>query len=325
MNKNLLVTLADKNYIEQAKQLFSSAHFKAQWSGDYMLLAYNLKDDDLLWFKKNNIKILKCKKIPNKIKGKNGNVTLCKLYIFTNYFKKWNNVVYLDSDIIIKQSIDKAINLADFSAVPDSFLKNRVIDQLIHPKEINKDILNKLKNNFNINNYSFNSGFFIINTDIIKNNTFSKLKKILYEYQEIFKPWNGDQSVLNLYFNENWNKLPTKYNVDYRDFKHLHKNLLQPVILHFNVDEKPWHKNNKFNYEWLDNLSLAEKITIKHKNPVSTGNGINNSQIILYILFYMSIKNITKSMDKKIGAIGRYLYFKNNYIYNKLLSLSNSR
>lgn len=51
MKKNLIVTLADKNYIDQAKQLFSSVYFNAGWNGDYMLLAHEISESELRWFK----------------------------------------------------------------------------------------------------------------------------------------------------------------------------------------------------------------------------------------------------------------------------------
>ena len=50
--KNLLVTLAGKNYIKQAKQLFSSVYWNAGWKGDYMLLSYKIPEKELKWFKK---------------------------------------------------------------------------------------------------------------------------------------------------------------------------------------------------------------------------------------------------------------------------------
>ena len=37
MTRRLLVTVADENYLEAARQLFASVHFEAGWSGDLML------------------------------------------------------------------------------------------------------------------------------------------------------------------------------------------------------------------------------------------------------------------------------------------------
>ena len=50
--KNLLVTLTEKNYIPQAKQLFSSVYWNAGWKGDYMLLAHGIPEKELKWLEK---------------------------------------------------------------------------------------------------------------------------------------------------------------------------------------------------------------------------------------------------------------------------------
>ena len=68
--ENLLVTLADKNYIDQAKQLFSSVYWNAGWKGDYMLLAHEIPEKDLKWFRNKGILIKKCKPLYDKNIGK---------------------------------------------------------------------------------------------------------------------------------------------------------------------------------------------------------------------------------------------------------------
>ena len=60
----VLVTLADKNYIDQAKQLFSSVYWNAGWKGDYMLLAHEVPEKDLNWFREKGILVKKCSKMP---------------------------------------------------------------------------------------------------------------------------------------------------------------------------------------------------------------------------------------------------------------------
>ena len=55
MKKNLLVTLADRNFLDQAKQLFSSVYWNAGWDGDYMLLAFKIPEQELEWFRKKRI------------------------------------------------------------------------------------------------------------------------------------------------------------------------------------------------------------------------------------------------------------------------------
>ena len=66
MRNNLLVTLADKNYIDQAKQLFSSVYFNSGWKGDYMLLAHEIHEGELKWFRDKGILIKKCRPLYDK-------------------------------------------------------------------------------------------------------------------------------------------------------------------------------------------------------------------------------------------------------------------
>ena len=49
--KNLLVTLADNNYIDQAKQVFSSVYFNAGWSG----LVFGVISFSWLWCRSGTI------------------------------------------------------------------------------------------------------------------------------------------------------------------------------------------------------------------------------------------------------------------------------
>ena len=102
--KNLLVTLADRNYVEQARQLFSSVYWNAGWKGDYMLLAHEIPEEQLKWFREKGILIKKCKPFYDK-KGRPKTV-LSKFYLFTPYFKKWRNIIYLDADVIVRASLE---------------------------------------------------------------------------------------------------------------------------------------------------------------------------------------------------------------------------
>ena len=104
MKKDLLITLADENYIDQAKQLFSSVYWNAGWKGDYMLLAYNIPETDLKWFRNKGILVKECEAILTKSESCIGHApftTLSKFYLFTPEFKKWKNIIFLDGDIIV--------------------------------------------------------------------------------------------------------------------------------------------------------------------------------------------------------------------------------
>ena len=121
--RDLIVTLADSKFLPQVKQLFSSVYWNAGWKGDYMLLAHQIPEDELKWFRDKGILIKKCEPLFDKSIGRDYSpIVLDKLYLFETEFKKWKNVIYLDSDIIVRVSLDKLTKIKGFASVK-SFLK----------------------------------------------------------------------------------------------------------------------------------------------------------------------------------------------------------
>ena len=116
--RNLLVTLADNNYIENAKQLFSSVYHNSGWKGDYMLLVYEVPEKKLDWFRDKGIIVKRCPKIAKRRVWKNyfPNSVLSKFYLFTSYFQKWDRVIFLDGDIIVRSSLNKLARVNGFAA-----------------------------------------------------------------------------------------------------------------------------------------------------------------------------------------------------------------
>src|ERR1035437_2558156 len=123
MSKHLLVALADINCIDQVKQLFSSVYFNAGWKGDYMLMAHDIPEEELLWFRNKGILVKKCKplhhgkasgieyaeinpleqkeRIELRKRYRDAPVLLNKFELFTPEFKTWDIVLYIVCDIIV--------------------------------------------------------------------------------------------------------------------------------------------------------------------------------------------------------------------------------
>ena len=94
MKKSLLVTLADRNFINPAKQLFSGVYHNSGWEGDYMLLAYGIPDEELKWFIDKGILITQCRPVPYAEDFKDTRyspVFFSKFQLFTPEFKKCRN------------------------------------------------------------------------------------------------------------------------------------------------------------------------------------------------------------------------------------------
>ena len=189
MKKDLLVTLADGNYIEQAKQLFSSVYWNAGWQGDYMLLAYDIPEKDLKWFSDKGFLVKECAAILDKSNNYIGHaplMTLSKFYLFTPEFKKWKNVVYLDGDIIVRGSLDALIQVKGFAAARILNICRTVLQGQFHDRnESNENLFKELENKCDLSRPAFNSGVMAYSTDIILEDDFQNIKNILLHFKDI--------------------------------------------------------------------------------------------------------------------------------------------
>jgi lipopolysaccharide biosynthesis glycosyltransferase len=319
MKKNLLVTLAEKNYVPQVKQLFSSVYWNAGWKGDYMLLSHGIPEKELNWFRKKGILIRKCKLLHNKRIGpkKYHPVMLSKSYLLTPEFKKWKNIIYLDSDIIVRGPLEKLTKTKGFCAVEEGKLRKNFIAL---PKS---KALKELKENYNLNTSSFNAGFFVFNTDIIKKEDFKELKTLTKKYLKIST--FGDQPILNLFFYKKYKKLPNVYNTfipgNFSLFKRLYSKT-NSLVLHFCGDCNPWSKKSPYYDEWLSNLEKSEKINLsKVQTPKLSKEIIEKSERSKKIKLYYGICWRTEQFIGKIGNIIKKLSPNFHKSLKKLLNL----
>jgi len=268
--ENLLVTLADKNYIDQAKQLFSSVYWNAGWKGDYMLLAHEIPEKDLKWFRNKGILIKKCKPLYDKKIGKNKYppVVLDKFYLFTPEFKKWKHVIFLDADIIVRASLDKLTKVKGFGAVQDKHLP---IIKLFEHDHWHKQILfNEIKKKYNIKGISFNAGVFSFKTKMVEKDLFTRLINFWMKYNSIC--YYNEQTVFNIFFKDKFKKFVFKYNIwpfCLNFFYGIPNENINGYILHFVCidnpqNSKPWNPKNPFYKEWKYNLDRAELIDLNN-------------------------------------------------------------
>lgn len=310
MKKNLLVTLADENYIDQAKQLFSSVYWNAGWKGDYMLLAHEIPEKDLRWFREKGILIKKCDSHLTYDFGR-PSASLNKFCLFSTEFKKWSNIVYLDGDIIVRSSIDNLTKVNNFAAVPD-FGKPKLADQLFGIIKRDKRIYDELSEIYDYREPSFNAGVLAFNTGVIKKDTFECLNKLASKY---YQHGLVDQPILNLYFCKKWERLSYVYNVQVDFITHAYKpKKVDGAIIHFTCKPKPW-ASRKYYDEWKHNLDLADKIDLNKIPP--TKKKWTQNEIKKYN-FSFRVKNIFYLLDKQIGRVGMFLKLNFPSLYKNL-------
>ena len=315
LKRDLIITLADKKYLTAAKQLFSSVYHKASWDGDYMLLARNIPEKDLKFFRDKGIFIKKCKGLYNKKIGKSkiGPYGLCKFYMFSMDFKHWKNIVYLDADTMVRSSLKALTGIKGFAAVKSVLLLKDQFAGINNINESKSKLYRELEHEMRMLGPSFNSGVMSFNTDIIKKETFKELVDLFFKYKEI--QLYADQPTLNLYFSNRWTNLPMIYNLrPYRviDQTWIKADKLKAIVLHTKTGIIEYKGPNYFYDEWMENLVKFEKIDLSRRKSVFEW----KSHQIFYYLMYIKIRQIL------FGPINKMLDLLNRLIkYNKMLSI----
>jgi len=311
MKKCLFVTIADENYLEQAKQLFSSAYWNAGWKGDYMLLAHEVPEKKLKWFKDKGILIKKCKALHKKDPNSIFSIFMTKFYLFTKEFKKWDTIVYSDADVIVRANFDALCSLKGFWSVRD--LSRTIGRHIINEEErikrgldeaAKRKLVMQLASDCNLDHPAFAPGFFVFDTDSIKEDTFNRLKRTFEKYYVISA--FGDPIAFNLIF-YNWKELPPAYNIFLMNESNqwfIPPNKINGIMLHFPSKDKPWVTKNYFYQEWKNNLDRADLIDLKNR---PAGKIWSNRQIHNYTRYLERGRRLNEPyfvLDRYIGLIG---------------------
>lgn len=200
--KKVLVQVSDKNYLNHSKALFANAKNQGKWDGDYCLIANNIQNNaELNEFSNRGIKIIQIN---------NPNYYYATLDVFQVYFKQWDCVLYMDSDIIIFENIaiektppkDTIFADLDRPFTIDQYLCQR------WPEETRSAILKELENKYlHIKQPGYNAGLLYFNTSLIKNDTLENLHALQDEISQInnHAGIGSDQPIINLYFYKNLN------------------------------------------------------------------------------------------------------------------------
>jgi lipopolysaccharide biosynthesis glycosyltransferase len=270
VKKDLLVTLADGNYVDQAKQVFSSVYWNAGWRGDYMLLAYNIPEEDLRWFRDKGILVRQCGPILTESQSRIGHApltTLCKFYLFTPEFRGWKNILFLDGDTVVRGSLDGLTTIEGFGAVRILNVLHIALKGSFHRRNRkNGHLFEKLDGRYDLSRPAFNSGVMAFSTDIISEEDFQDLKNTLILLEEII--YISEETVLNLHFYDKWQELSQVYNIcpSYEVFHSgCNPDNLKGIIYHTYSSfpgGKPWNPKSPVYSEWWSNLEKADRIDL---------------------------------------------------------------
>ncbi len=266
-SKDILILCSNDKYLDHCKFIFSMFDDKCNWDIDKCLIVdESVKTEDLSTFINKGIII---KRVPKQTKP-----YLIKFYLFDEYFKNWENILYLDVDIYIFNDIkeyfktnctdvnkiyaceDVATPYTHFCFRWDIKMKNKIIKNI--EEKYNIDLTKKF----------FNSGILYFNTKNIKSDTVNKLFEIQQDLMlENNHNDNGtDQPIINLLFKDNSEFLEkTKFTLGTKFNRNNDRSLNEKntLIHHFFGYFAPWktiiqdnYVDYPFNEEYIKYLTI---------------------------------------------------------------------
>lgn len=255
--RDLVAISSDINYLDPARQVVANLYYNAHWKGDILLLAHEVPESALGWFRERGVLI---KHVDHLFyNGHLPAATFSRYFLFTEEYKKWRSVVFLDVDIIVRSSIDHLCTLPGFNAVLG--YKSTIRENFVREKA--PELYDELEALYDLDAPAFNGGVLSWSTDIITSETFGELCRMTERYLPASRFAN--QGLLNLCFYKQWHQLPAVYNAYYPTNLRNEELMANAIILHFNgKKQKPWMEGNvfheRFYAEWHRNLLLADQI-----------------------------------------------------------------
>ncbi|MBN1389805.1 MAG: hypothetical protein JXA22_04080 [Candidatus Thermoplasmatota archaeon] len=320
MPSNVIVTLSDSNYIDQARQLFSSIYFNSGWTGDYLLLAHDLTADEKKWFTDRGIYVRDVHTLRTKNFAWLPGTVLDKFYLFDEWMRRWDQVLYIDADTTVEASLAPLIGLKGIWASPD-FHDRKLRGQFIEPRRSGterekKKALDRLYGSFDVNAVSFNSGVILYETAALPDDPFNRSIELYNDLEPIVL---HDQSILNLLLYGKWSSLPLAYN-NYFLYKRVPWSMrfekYGGIINHYVLD-KVWNTKNQDYYpRWKCLLERADMIDLERR-PVAQKE-LTDHQVmkISHVLststpfrdsLCVKVHRSVNSIDRSIGRIGMRL------------------
>ena len=272
----LLATLADRNFVEPAKQLFASAFHHGAWPGDYLLLAHDLSKAETAWFSQRGISVHPCPALVEGTVGGLPPVLTSKLHLFGPDFRSRPAIVYLDSDSIVQRPIGALSEVDGFASVVDwnpvlrlQMASRRELERRGAPPQAGEHA-RRLRSSYDLNAPAFCAGFFAFRPGALEADTFERLLEAILRLREVSR--FGDQLALNLHFHRRWQALPGSSNLllhgAQAPWPVRRRDWAQARILHLTGPAKPWLPDSPHHPEWSRNRVCADA-TDFHLPPVA--------------------------------------------------------
>ena len=211
MQKEVIIFVADDNYIEHAKALAVNCRVQGNYKGDFAVIC-PVNSTASQEFKKYGFYVLEVE----------ATGFLQKFFIFDKFFKQWEKAFYLDCDILIQDNLSRLFDLlnnGDEWGKGDIWMDTedgKIIEMFWRDKEkeSHADIYEMLNREYpHVNtNQTFNTAFILFHPSAIKEDTTQRLIDLQARIHEANNPAKSgtDQETINILMSNEIKKIPNK-------------------------------------------------------------------------------------------------------------------
>jgi len=206
MSKRAIILVADNNYIDHAKSLMVNCREQGEWEEDFAVICPT-NSEAAAEFKR-----LKFPVIETSLNG-----FMQKFQVFNKVFEYWDEVLYLDCDIIVQDNLNR---LFDLLKVEDKLWMDtedgKIIDMFWRDeqKAQNQHIYDWMANAYPhvYTHQTFNSAFMLFRPASIETGIVERLVNIQEMIHEANNPSKGgtDQQTINILLWHQAKKIPNK-------------------------------------------------------------------------------------------------------------------
>ena len=263
--KKVMVFICDGNLLDKVKPLIHNAKTKGKWNGDFVLLVPESIDTSLFDDDKDNDLIVY--KVPDLM---GATIHFHKIFLFDDFFKEWDWVLYSDLDVWYLDTIELNLDLRNTNKL------YAPKDRLTYEQQFDEKTLDDSTKRFVMkskptNGKSFQTCWMLFSTNNTEWLKYYQTKLINYYfryhiYQQIALKGYWEQCVFNLVFSDTWVELGSNLVQSEAIHKvwdgeltldHLKRgyedrtDYSQASGVHFTFPFAPWFKYNKrFYREW---------------------------------------------------------------------------